>query len=1446
MKRILLFAIVCTSLSLSVQAAAVEGMILLPEKLAQGNEVSATVTTFTAGAGDLEPRGGEPVTVHLVNSAGEPILQLYDGQTGPDGIVEISFRVPSTLKGGHTVRVDTQSGSFEVNVTIVRGPAILLETDKPVYQPGQTIKGRALLVNNELAPITGDVEIVITDGKGIRVGRFERTVNEFGVADFSLPLANELNMGTWKITAMAGDSTTELAVQVDRYVLPQFTVDVELARDWFLPDEEITGTIRSVYFFGKPVQGEATIRAEKYIGEWTEYATITVSMVDGAGEFTLPPTGWVAGTAEEGGDSAATIEFTVTDTGDHSEQTNRIVKIASSPVGVQLIALERTLKPRMPFSFLVITETPSGIPQDREVSLFVTFQGDFPPHKDNNQEFEDLVATVDGRATVTYEVPEGALSLHITGELNEQGRTARHTISVYGSHSPSASFLHLSREGEGQVQIGEEVFIQATTTHGGTLFWEVLRSGRVVRTGGTRERTIRFTATPEMMPRVDVVGYILNPGNELACDTLGVPVALDTPLAIDVHFSETEGQPGQEVTLEVDVQQRALVGIAVVDESLLYLAEERLTLGSVFAELERRFMTPQVEIHIDEDPWSPVPIEGARETLEAAGLAIGHSDGITVPGGVFGDPWLRGGFGDLDWAEGGPPPNAGPGDVGGGGNDSLAEVQRVRQLFPETWVWEPLLVTDDSGKAQLSLTCPDSITTWNLRALASTFEGVAFAEGSIKVFQEFFVEPDVPVEVVRGEVFPLKIKVYNYAEVAQEIFLELEGDAWFELVDPASGWVQVEPNEVTSLEIRISPTQAGTFPLHVTGRGKGTEHADAVIRQVRVVPEGVPFTTVVNGQVSAENAATLDLTIPHVAVPDSGRVVVAITPSLVAQGLTNLDDLLGMPYGCGEQNMIFLAPDVEVLRYLTATGENYPEIWATAEHYINVGYQRQLTFGRSDGSFSAFGEQDEKGSLYLTAFVLSTFAVAREVRDIDPAVTAEAATWLAAHQSPGGSWEPFGFIHHNELLGGMDGTYALTAFVAKALAEYDPQSVPQALESARAYLAANRTQVAEQPYPLAMAAYALSKIPNGEADLEATLDLLLPLAKVADAGIYWEPFPVETTAYAALALLGAGKPQAGQAIEFIASQRGALGGFGSTQDTVVAFRALTEAAVVAQREVAGSIDLTVGGEVVHTFVVNEGNYDLLQTVELPGGTEGRLVMRGTGKVGWQVAKHFNLPGQEIPPAQNMLIQVAYETDHVAVDDIIDVLVTLNYPGPRERTNMVIADVGVPTGFEVVRESLDALVDEGIASRVEVAIRKVIIYIPELVKNQRVSFTILVRATFPVDAAAVPSTVYDYYEPDERGIDPGTGLSVGDVPFLRGDTNRDQNVDIADAVATLEYLFLGKKITCQDAADTNDDGSLNIADPVFLLMYLFVDGAPPAEPWPDPGDDPTPDGLGCAS
>ena len=183
------------------------------------------------------------------------------------------------------------------------------------------------------------------------------------------------------------------------------------------------------------------------------------------------------------------------------------------------------------------------------------------------------------------------------------------------------------------------------------------------------------------------------------------------------------------------------------------------------------------------------------------------------------------------------------------------------------------------------------------------------------------------------------------------------------------------------------------------------------------------------------NRQEFDTTAPPGAIPGSDRTYVALTGSYLSQTIDGLENLLQMPYGCGEQNMVLFAPNVFVARYLQETDQLKPEVMAKAEHLMTTGYQRELTYRRHDGSFSAFGDSDDDGSLWLTAFVLKSFAQANGLIYVDEVVLDDAISWILSHQRGNGSFEPVGFLHHQELLGGLQGNTALTAYVAIALME---------------------------------------------------------------------------------------------------------------------------------------------------------------------------------------------------------------------------------------------------------------------------------------------------------------------------------------------------------------------------------------------------------------------------
>ena len=633
-------------------------------------------------------------------------------------------------------------------------------------------------------------------------------------------------------------------------------------------------------------------------------------------------------------------------------------------------------------------------------------------------------------------------------------------------------------------------------------------------------------------------------------------------------------------------------------------------------------------------------------------------------------------------------------------------------------------------------------------------------DSTLRVFQPFFLTVDLPVSAIRGEELPVKIALFNYRETSQEFFVEIEEGDWFDLLDDPLQTVTVDANDIGGVEFMIRPTGLGRNPIKITARSK--EAADAVIKNLQVEPEGIPVEIVENHLLEGGRSHQFLPNVPFDAIEGSGRAYVALTGSLMTQSIEGLDKLLQMPFGCGEQNMILFAPNVYVTRYLKEIEQLTPEIMAKAEHLMLVGYQRELTYMRNDGSFSAFGNDDAEGSLWLTAFVLKTFAEAREIIYIDPEVLERAAAWIGQHQREDGSFENVGFLHHQELLGGLQGRDALTAYVAVAL-----------LEAGRDYGAARAMQYLEgrlaeieDAYTMAIVAYALALADSALAE-EAYNELMTMAEEDATGALYWggghgyRSAAIETTGYALLTLMvNDDLANAGQAAKWLVGQRNALGGYDSTQDTVVSLQGLASFTA----EVGSNVEMTVvlaSGEWRKEVRITPENADVMQIVQVPLGNTIVMTTAGRGTAVVQSVLRYNVPERQTEIPDVFEITVDYGTDHVAVDDLITVSASITFTPPEQiEAGMVVLDVAVPTGFEPVRETVAALVDEyEDLKRFEIAGRKVILYIDTMQAGQTLTFVFQARAKYPVRAKEVVSQVYSYYRPEHRGETLGGALTV---------------------------------------------------------------------------------------
>jgi CD109 antigen len=1077
----------------------------------------------------------------------------------------------------------------------------------------------------------------------------------------------------------------------------------------------------------------------------------------------------VAGVPEERGMGNVTLEVTVEEraTG-YEEKTTRLLTVSESPVSLQLIPEGSAFKPSLPFSFLVVTETPDNKPAESQVSVEVSYLGDKLEEIEHKTE---QVQTDNGLAMLTVTPPENAVALVAEATAPQGGYTF---VALDAAYSPSGNFIHVEQASEGTLRVGDKAAFKVhATREAANFYYEVVARGRVVFSDFSRSSDISFDTTPLMAPASRLLVYQILPNSEVAADYIPFDVEGDYPQSVSVAFSQEQVEPGDALDVLVQAEGPAKVGLVAVDRSVFILAENRLNLQQVFDELERLNMEPQAELH-EATPYEGVTTRGAQETFKDAGLLVLSNK--KVPEGkeyqsqfkMFGaEEGIALGAAPRDAAGLVPAPTASAAD--------LAEVQRIRQYFPETWIWTDVM-TDSQGRATLPVEAPDSITTWVLRAVAlSKEQGLGIAENELTVLQPFFIQVDLPYSAVRGEEFPVKVALYNYLDQPQEFQVEMERSGWFEPVDETSGSLTVGANDVGSIAFTIRPSELGVQEIKVTARSP--QAADAVVKNLTIVPEGVEREAVENAVLSAGKSVTLGAAVSPLAVEGSARAYLALTGSFLTQTIDGLDQLLQMPFGCGEQNMILFAPDVFIARYLKETSQLKPEVMAKAEKLMITGYQRELTYRRSDGSFSAFGESDDEGSLWLTAFVLKTFAQARDLMFIDEDVLDKAREWISEQQRPDGSFEAVGFVHHEDMMGGVHGKMALTAYVAIALLEAGETSA-----SAKAidYLEGELASI-DDPYTMAIVAYALELAQSPSRD--QAHDQLMAMAEEDDDGLHWggegpiplqeqpEPMPfreqqigqstaIEATGYATLALNAHGdRLNASRAARWLVTRRNAYGGFGSTQDTVVALQALTEHAAGAAADVDLTVTVEAGGKSKQVSI-NGDNFDVLQVVDVPAGTQATLRAEGRGEVVVQHVTRFNLPQAE-EQGEVFKIDVDYGTGQVDVNDTItvDTKVTFNPPEPL-KAGMVVVDVAVPTGFEPVRESIEeAVAGEPQMKRFDVAGRKVIFYIEDMDPGDSISFSFQARALYPVRAKGVASQAYSYYNPEWRGETLGGEIAV---------------------------------------------------------------------------------------
>ncbi|XP_052800199.1 CD109 antigen-like isoform X1 [Mya arenaria] len=1333
--------------------------------------------------------------------------------------------------------------------TVPKRFAVHIQLDKAVYKPGQTINFRTFGVYSDMTVFNGRFNVDIYDPKGNHMKKLANvTSGTYGVLEDFMLMDEEPVLGTWLVESRAlrhrydgveyFEKSNSKIFQVDKYVLPKFDVNVNLPSYVVTTDKEMQGSITAKYTYGKPVIGTANVTADiNYNGAPWKYqgdeVMVKISLdLNGNAKFTIPfdqllnevdPYSYQP-LVEKLAGYQLIIRVKVTESLNNvTREATGSVLFYKEPFTVSFArdSSPTFFKPGLPYVGHIKLTQADGRPvisnaTDVLLRSYVKFydksHGKYRAHTLPDKHF---APSPTGIIEFMVDPPENATSLHL--QVEYKGLT-----DTYDMTKPSWLIengnLQLSQVNSSM--IGEVVDFQLLgAVPLGKVFYYVITNDHVTLSGAldsvSKTEHIHFQVRDDMKPYSKLIVYYFTTDSWNA-DSIHFVAKTSADVfqnKISMSFDKTQAEPAENVSLQISTDADSLVNILAVDQSVLLLATGNdITQFDVITSLRPNDRPSQnaASMHDPKQIMQTSGIQVLSDVTSFSWAAPHYKRQVDCfPGGPMpGSTYIPGRFPTY---VPGVVPTPAPGMTyapnvipPGNSGSTLQEVKHTRENFPETWLWTNI-VSDQNGAAVISATVPDTITSWYATAFSvNALSGLGITDGPSKftTFRPFFVSLNLPYSVVRGEQVVLQSNIFNYMGQDLDVTVTLDKSDDFDVIQNKSGHVTYQSMDVvTQIHVKAGAAASVFVPIvprivgqaEISVKAQSPFSADGVKRQLKVEAEGKKMHYNVPLLISELNPTDVVLAFPDNLVPDSQKIQVAAIGDIMGPTVKNLKSLLRLPTGCGEQTMTSFAPDVFVYNYLQASNQLTPEIADMAKHYMNRGYQRELTFQRSDGSFSIWGQQDYQGSMWLTAFVLKSFSQAHRHIFVSDNMLRTATTWISYNQNSDGSFRSVGAVHSTSLQGGSSSKYSLTAFVLIGLLEAEQvlkneYRLTNIAAKARGFLELHLANLNHQSnvelindtYDLAITAYALAKA-GSVRSFDAYTKLKSRATTTKDGKMFWRiprtqytysywesfyaresPLSVEATAYALLYLVQTRQLSEGMPlVKWLVTQRNSLGGFTSTQDTVIGLEALSAFGYVT----TANLDLNIDVNGVHyskSMHVTKQEAMVMKLLDVPSSAipafrphgahttpansplpSISLEAHGHGSALVQVSVSFNVETEPAAPAFNLTSEVVQESLHsIVVKTCARYLYSL-YHGP----GMAVVEIDMPTGFEADLESKNS--DISLSKKSEIRDQKtVVLYYDEIGPyGDTCSYVEMIRSDLVANLKPAPVRVFDYYEPE---------------------------------------------------------------------------------------------------
>ena len=679
-----------------------------------------------------------------------------------------------------------------------------------------------------------------------------------------------------------------------------------------------------------------------------------------------------------------------------------------------------------------------------------------------------------------------------------------------------------------------------------------------------------------------------------------------------------------------------------------------------------------------------------------------------------------------------------------------------RTDFRETLLWAPRVATDATGKASLTFYLSDEVTSFKVTAEAVAAGTLGRGEALVQSKKPVSLAVKLPLEVNAGDRIRLPVTISNETDQPYTATLAATFGKAFKLRSGGlAPTISLAPNE----------RRAAFYDLEVVGDGKVAEDGkiaiaveaanlrDDIEKTIVVAPLGFPQQLSLSGTLSG--TVRHEVLISDV-MPGTMRGMLTLYPSPLATMVQGTEAMIAEPGGCFEQASSTNYPNIMILGYLEENKAASPAIVERANKALDKGYALLTGYETKSKGYEWFGSNP--GHEALTAYGLMEFKdMSRVYGAVDRTMVDRTRSWLRGRRDGKG-----GFQRNGQALDsfGAASPEVTDGYITYALTEAGEKDLEP--ELARQQQVATTTK---DPYLLAMAAKTLVNARPRDEATRAAVNRLVALQTQdgsftgADHSITrsgGEALTIESTSIAAMAMMTAGPeymPSVRRAVEWINAHRNGFGGYGSTQSTVLALKALTQYAKESRRtDAAGTVILKVNGEQVGKVSFAKGHQG---AIELPLGEHlrpGKNVIEVTlespsplpysGLVTW---------GSKVP-ASNPATKVALSTTlgkttaKLGEGVHMDVRVTNT---TRQGIPMTLARVGLPGGLTFQTWQLQELRDKKLIDFYETRAREVILYFRAMPPGAVVDVPLELMATVPGTFTAPASRAYLYYTNEHK-------------------------------------------------------------------------------------------------